>query len=133
MADLISERLDFTLASYNSARSYIDAKQLRALAVDAAARLPALPDVPTLSEVGLGQYTVGDWCGLLAPAATPKAIVAKLNEEFVKAARSPDLIQRLTDNGNLIASSTPEEMTRIVAEEVKTMEKLIATLGLKTR
>ena len=133
MADLISERLDFTLASYNSARSYIDAKQLRALAVDAAARLPALPDVPTLSEAGLGQYTVGDWCGLLAPAATPRAIVARLNQEFGKAARSPELIQRLTENGNLIASSTPEEMTGIVIEEVKTMEKLIATLGLKTR
>jgi tripartite-type tricarboxylate transporter receptor subunit TctC len=133
MADLISERLDFTLASYNSARSYIDAKQLRALAVDAAARLAALPDVPTLSEVGLGQHSVGDWCGLLAPAATPKSIVAKLNEEFRKAASSPELIQRLTENGNLIASSTPEEMTRIVAEEVKAMEKLIAALGLKTK
>jgi tripartite-type tricarboxylate transporter receptor subunit TctC len=53
MTDLISEGLDFTLASFNSARSYIDAKQLRALAVDAAARLPALPDIATLSEVGL--------------------------------------------------------------------------------
>jgi tripartite-type tricarboxylate transporter receptor subunit TctC len=133
MADLISERLDFTLASYNSARSYIDAKQLRALAVDAAARLPALPDIPTLIEVGLGQHPVGDWCGLLAPAATPKAVVAKLNEEFVKAARSPQLINRLVENGNLIASSTSEDMTRIVTDEVKAMEKLIATLGLKSK
>jgi tripartite-type tricarboxylate transporter receptor subunit TctC len=56
-----------------------------------------------------------------------------LNEEFVKAARSAELIERLTNNGNLIASSTPEDMTRIVVEEVKAMEKLIATLGLKSK
>jgi tripartite-type tricarboxylate transporter receptor subunit TctC len=132
-ADLIAERLDFTLASYNSTRANLDAGQLRALAVDADLRLPALPDIPTLTEVGLGQYKVGDWCGLLAPAATPKPVVAKLNQEFVKAAGSPELIQRLVDNGNLIASSTPEAMSRIVAEEVGDLEKLIATLGLRTK
>ncbi len=133
MADLISERLDFTLASYNSARSNIDAKKLRALAVDAAARLPALPDVPTMAEVGLGQYKVGDWCGLLAPAGTPKAIVAKLNQEFVKAAQNSELIQQLVDNGNLIASSTPDEMSKMVVDEFANMERLMATLGLKTK
>jgi tripartite-type tricarboxylate transporter receptor subunit TctC len=133
MADLISERLDFTLASYNSARSNIDAKKLRALAVDAAARLPALPDVPTMAEVGLGRYKVGDWCGLLAPAGTPKAIVAKLNQEFVKAAQNSELIQQLVDNGNLIASSTPDEMSKMVVDEFANMERLMATLGLKTK
>ena len=73
MADLVAGRLDFSLASYNSARSHIDARKLRPLAIDADARLPALPDVPTLTEVGLAQYKVPDWCGLLAPAGTPAA------------------------------------------------------------
>lgn len=133
MTDLVAERLDFTLASYNSARSNIEANKLRALAVDADKRLPAIPDIPTFAEAGLGQFKVGDWCGLLAPAATPKSVIAKLNAEFVKAARTPELIKRLTDNGNLIASSTPEEMSRIVIEEVKMMEQLITKLGLKTK
>ena len=133
MADLISERLDFTLASFNSARSYIEARKLRALAVDAAVRLPALPDVPTMNEVGLGQYKVGDWCGLLAPAGTPQAVVMKLNQEFVKAARNPDLVQQLVANGNLIASSTPDEMSKMVIDEFANMERLMATLGLKTK
>jgi tripartite-type tricarboxylate transporter receptor subunit TctC len=133
MADLITGRVDFSFASYNSARSHMDAKTLRALAVDADARLTALPDVPTLTEAGLGQYKVGDWFGLVAPAGTPKPVVTKLNQEFVKAARTPELIKRLIDNGNLIASSTPEEMSRIVLEEVKKMEQLIATLGLKAK
>ena len=133
MADLITARVDFSFASYNSARSNMDANNLRALAVDADARLPALPDVPTLTETGLGQYKVGDWFGLVAPAGTPKPVIAKLNQEFVKAARTPELIKRLIENGNLIASSTPEEMSRLVSEEVKNMEQLIATLGLKPR
>lgn len=133
MTDLITERLDLSLATYNSARPHIEARKLRALAVDAVQRLPAIPDVPTFTEVGLGQYKVGDWCGLLAPAGTPAAVVAKLNHEFIKAARTPELIQRLTDNGNLIASSTPEEMRRIIADEVKAMEALVAKLGLKVK
>jgi tripartite-type tricarboxylate transporter receptor subunit TctC len=133
MADLMSERLDFTLASFNSARSYIEAKKLRALAVDAVARLPALPDVPTMNEVGLGQYKVADWCGLLAPAGTPQAVVTRLNREFAKAAKNPALIQQLVDNGNVIATSTPDEMRKMLAEDWTSMERLIATLGLKTR
>jgi tripartite-type tricarboxylate transporter receptor subunit TctC len=130
MADLITGRLDFSTASYNSARSNMDAKNLRALAVDAEERIAALPDVPTLNELGLGQYKVGDWFGLLAPAGTPEPVVAKLNQEFVKAALAPELIQKLVENGNLIATSTPEEMGNVVAEEVKNMEQLIKALGV---
>jgi tripartite-type tricarboxylate transporter receptor subunit TctC len=131
MADLITERVDFSLASYNSARSNMDAKKLRALAVDADARLQALPDVPTLTEVGLGQYKVPDWFGLMAPAATPKPVVAKLNAEFVKASRTPELITKLTNNGNLIASAAPEEMSKMLAEDVSSLAQLIKALGLK--
>lgn len=133
MGDLISGRLDMSFASYNSARSNMDAKKLRPLAVDADARIPALPDVPTLKELGLGQYKVGDWFGLLAPARTPEAIVSKLNREFVKAAKTPELIKKVTDNGNQIATSTPEEMTKLVAEEVKNMAVLIKAIGLNTK
>ena len=133
MADLMTGRVDFSFASYNSARSSLDAKTLRALAVDADARIAALPDVPTLIEVGLGQHKVADWFGLVAPAATPDAIVAKLNEQFVKAGRGPELIKRLAENGNVAASSTPQEMAKLIAEEVKNMEQLIGTLGLRVQ
>jgi tripartite-type tricarboxylate transporter receptor subunit TctC len=133
MADLVAARLDFSLASYNSARSNIDGKKLRALAVDAESRLPALPDIPTFIEAGLGKYRVADWCGLLAPAGTPAPIVAKLNQEFVKAAHSPELIQKLVNNGNLIASSAPEDMRRLVAADVESLARLVHTLGLEAK
>jgi len=133
MADLITGRLDFSFASYNSARSNMDAKKLRAIAVDADQRLPALPDIPTLVELGLGEYRVGDWFGLVAPAATPQPIVTALNREFVKAAQTPDLIKKLTDNGNLVASSTATEMDALIANEVKNMAEVINALGLQTK
>ena len=130
MADLVTGRVDFSLASFNSARSNMDAKKLRALAVDAETRIPALPDTPTLIEAGLGAHRVADWAGVLAPAG-PTAIVDRLNREFVIAARTPELVAKLTENGNIVASSTPQEMSRLVADEVKDMEQLIKTLGLK--
>ena len=82
-------------------------------------------------EAGLGAHRVADWAGVLAPAGTPTVIVDRLNREFVIAARTPELVAKLTENGNIVASSTPQEMSRLVADEVKDMEQLIKTLGLK--
>ena len=132
MADLISGRLDFSFASYPSAGTHLG-KTLRVLAVDAEARLPALPDTPTLIEVGLGPYRVGDWCGVLTTAGTPAAAVEKLSQEFVAAARSPNLIKRLTENGVIVASSTPQEMSKLVTDEVKNMDALITAIGLRIK
>ena len=111
----------------------MDAKKLRALAVDAETPLPALPDIPTLIEAGLGAHRVADWAGVLAPAGTPTAIVDRLNRVFVKAAHTPELIAKLTENGNIVASSTPEEMSRLVTNEVGNMEQLIKIIGLKAQ
>jgi tripartite-type tricarboxylate transporter receptor subunit TctC len=132
MADLIAGRLDFSFASYPSAGSHLG-KTLRVLAVDAEQRIPVLPDTPTMVEAGLGPYRVGNWCGLLTTAGTPAAIVDKLNREFVKAARSPELIKKLTEQGNVIDSSTPQDMAKLVADEVKSLDQLIRTLGLKVQ
>ena len=130
MADLITGRVDFSLASFNRAQSNMDAQKLRAPAVDES-RLPALPDIPTLIEAGLGAHRVADWAGVLAPVGTPTAIIDKLNREFVKAAHTPELIAKLTENGNIVASTTPQEMSGLVADEVKKMKQLIKILGLK--
>ncbi len=133
MADLITGRVDFTFASYTASRSHLEAGKLKALAVDAEQRLPGLPNIATVVEVGLGQYRVADWFGLAAPAATPGAVVGKLHAEFVKASREPDLVRRLTENGTLIATSTPERMAVLIAEEVKNLGELVKTLGLGTQ
>ena len=80
MADLVTERVDFALASYTVGKGFFIEKKLKALAVDAAARLSVMPDVPTLTEAGLGQAKVASWFALAAPAGTPAPIVQKLRD-----------------------------------------------------
>ena len=133
MADLITGRIDFAFASYTSARANLDGGKLRALAVDAETRLPATPDVPTLIEVGLARERIANWFGLVGPAGMPGAVVERLNAEFLKAARDPAVIKRLTDSGTLIANSTPQEMGAMMRDEAKNMAELIKALGLQAQ
>jgi len=131
MADLVTERVDFALASYTVAKGFFIEKKLRALAVDADARLSVMPDVPTLTEAGLGQTKVASWFAVAAPAGTPNNIVQKLRDEFIKASRDPELRRRLTENGTLINTSTPEQMAKLLAEEVDGTNQLVEALGLR--
>ncbi len=133
MADLITGRIDFAFASYTSARANLDGGKLRALAVDAETRLPATPDVPTLIEVGLARERIANWFGLVGPAGMPDAVVARLNAEFVKAARDPSVIKRLTEGGTLVASTTPQEMGAMMRDEAKNMAELVKALGLQVK
>ena len=131
MADLVTERVDFALASYTVSKGFFLEKKLKALAVDADARLSVMPDVPTLTEAELGQTKVASWFALAAPAGTPSNIVQKLHDEFVKASRNPDLQRRLTENGTIINTSSPEQMSKLLAAEVESTNQLVKTLGLR--
>ena len=92
-----------------------------------------LPDVPTLDELGFGKEKVASWFALAAPAGTPPAIVARLNELFVKASQDPELKRRLDENGTPIVTSTPEEMGHAMEQEWETMQQLAKTLNLRAQ
>ena len=131
MADLVTGRVDFALASYTVSKGFFMEKKLKALAVDADARLSVMPDVPTLTEAGLGQTKVASWFALAAPAGTPNNVVQRLRDEFIKASRDPQLQRRLAENGTLINTSTPEQMAKLLAEEVDSTNQLVKSLGLR--
>jgi tripartite-type tricarboxylate transporter receptor subunit TctC len=133
MADLITGRVDFALASFTAAKGHFQANKLRALAIDADRRWEGMPDVPTLTELGHGKEKVASWFAVAAPAGTPPAVVRKLNEEFIKASRDPELVRRLKDNGTPIATSTPEEMAKLLAAEWDNTVKLVQMLDLKQK
>jgi tripartite-type tricarboxylate transporter receptor subunit TctC len=133
MADLITGRVDFALSSYAAAKGQFMEKKLRAVAIDAAQRWEGMPEVPTLTELGHGNQTVASWFGVAAPAGTPPAVVRKLNEEFVKASRDPDLVRRLRENGSPIATTTPEQMAKLMADEWDNTVKLVDMLDLKQK
>jgi tripartite-type tricarboxylate transporter receptor subunit TctC len=131
MADLVTERVDFALASYTVGKGFFIEKKLKALAVDAGTRLSVMPEVPTLTEAGLGQAKVASWFALAAPAGTPADIVQKLRDAFIKASQDPELKRRLSENGTLIHTSTSEEMAKLLAEEVESTNQLVKALGLR--
>lgn len=133
MADLITGRVDFALSSYTAAKGQFIEKKLRALAIDADQRWEGMPDVPTLTELGFGKEKVASWFGVAAPAGTAPTIVKKLNEEFIKASRDPEVVRRLTENGSPIATTTPEQMARLMAQEWEHTVKLVQELDLKQK
>ncbi len=131
MADLVTGRIDFGLLSYIAAKPQIDDKKLKGLVIDAETRIDQIPNVPTLIEAGLAKERVANWFGLAAPAGTPAAVVKQLNATFVQASKDPDVIKQLEAAGAQVATSTPEEMARLLKEEVASMTSLIAALGLR--
>jgi len=133
MADLITGRVDFALSSYTAGRSNFEAKKLRGLAIDAPTRWSTMPDMPTLTELGYGKEKVASWFAVAAPAGTPPAIVAKLNQEFIKASKDPDLVKRLTDNGSPIETTTPGQMAKLLDEENERTKELVQALDLKQK
>jgi len=92
-----------------------------------------MPDVPTLTELGFGKEKVASWFGVAAPSGTPPTIVKKLNEEFIKASRDPEVVRRLTENGSPIATTTPEQMARLMTQEWEHTVKLVQELDLKQK
>lgn len=88
-------------------------------AVTGATRAAALPEIPTLDELGLKGFEITQFQGLLAPAGTDRAIIARLNQETVKALKLPDVVERLaTQGGNEIVGSTPDEFGRLIAAQL---------------
>jgi tripartite-type tricarboxylate transporter receptor subunit TctC len=114
-----------------SALPLIKAGKLRALGVSGKARAESLPEVPTMIEAGLPGYTATTWNGILAPAGTPKEIVAELNDALVRALRTPEMKVALAKIGQDVAWSTPEEFAAFLREETEKWRKVIRATGLK--
>jgi tripartite-type tricarboxylate transporter receptor subunit TctC len=83
------------------------------------------------AEAGLGNVKVASWFALAAPAGTPANIVHKLHDEVVKAAQDPELQRRMAENGTPIHTTTPQQMGKLLAEEVASTKQLVETLGLR--
>jgi tripartite-type tricarboxylate transporter receptor subunit TctC len=123
--DLLGGQVAMSFDTITPVLQHIQAGKLRALAVTTAKRSSVLPDVPTLEEAGLKGFDIGTWFGVLAPAATPKDVVARLNTEMVKIIRSPDFAQRMQAIGAEPLGGTPEQMARQIADETTKFAKLV--------
>lgn len=130
---VISGEIDFYLiGSIGTAAAQIKAGRVRALGVGARQRVPALPDVPPIAETVPG-YEARGWNGILAPAGTPKAVIAKLNQEIVKILRSPEFGQILAREGATPIGNTPAEFDAVIREDIAKWAKIVRESGIKAQ
>jgi len=118
MQGVLAGEIHLVFIGIPAALPHIKAGRLRALALVAAQRSPALPDVPTAAEAGLKDFEVTTWYGVMAPAGTPRPIVTRLNGELVKIMNAPDVKERLAGLATDPLTSTPEEFAAYLKQEI---------------
>lgn len=131
VTDLIGGQVDMMFDNIPSAISHIRSGKLRALATTGAKRAAALPELPTMAEAGVPGYESGAWFGLAVPAGTPKDIIARLNAEGQKAAKSPEFMKRMSDLGYEIVGGPPEQMAAMIKDEVERWGPIVKASGAK--
>ena len=131
MPDLLSGQVPVMFMFQTAALPQVRAGKLRALAVSTAQRSPFAPELPTVAEAGVPGYEFSGWFGIFAPAATPTEIVNKLAAASVKAVQSPDLRERLSQQGFMPVASGPEQFAAFFRREVAKWARVVKEGGLQ--
>ena len=132
LTDVISGRVQFTMAPIASSLTLVKEGRLRALGVSSKERSGIYPDLPTIAESGLPGFDWNSWGGLLVPAKTPRAIVNKLHREIVRVLGLPDVQQRLRAMGAEAApSSTPEQFDQFLVRQIGLVRQLARAAGIE--
>ena len=122
---------DIAFESFAAARGALDGVQLRAVASTGDRRSALLPEVPTLREGGLADYAVTGWNALFAPARTPQAVVDRLNRHVVEILAQPDMRARLLGLGVEPLANTPEDMGRLLRDDIALWARIIERAGIE--
>ncbi len=131
LTDLVGGQVDLMFAPAQTVMSHVQAGRLRALAVTSAKRSETLPRLPTVNESGLPGYVAVGWFGLLAPAATPKAVVAKISADANRVLLLKEVSEKMLALGSEPAGSTPEEFGAFIREDQVKWTKLMKEQGIK--
>jgi tripartite-type tricarboxylate transporter receptor subunit TctC len=131
MADVIGGHVDVMFISVPPAIAQVKAGKLRALATASAKRARGLPDVPTFAELGFAEIEVDANYGLVAPAGTPREVIAKLSAAVARAAQMPDLKERYAVLGLEPLSNTPEQYAEYIRKDIAKWRKVVAAAKLK--
>ena len=123
--DLLGGQISMSFDTITPVLQHIKSGKLRALAVTTGKRSSVLPDVPTLDEAGLKGFNIGTWFGVLAPAATPRDIVTRLNAEMIRIIHSPEFRKRMEEIGAEPIGNTPDQMARQIKDETDKFATLV--------
>lgn len=131
LPDIVAGRVDSMIVSVPEAMSMIRGGQLRALGTSGAVRASSLPEVPTIAESGLKDYQVSAWSALVVPAATPPAIVERLNREFNAGLNHPDTRKRFAELSIEPVGGSPERLAEFMRAQTDAWSRLIQELGIR--
>ena len=129
--DLVGGQVDFTMDSLVQSLPHIQSGRLKVLAVLGANRSPVLSNVPTVAESGVPGYDFTNWFGFVAPAQTPKEIIAKLHQDIAGVLAQPDLRGQLEKMGTEVIASTPEQFSRQIKEDTSKWAKIVNERSIK--
>ena len=126
LADVMASRIDFTFYTMSGLKEQVAAKRVKPLAITSGRRHPDFADVPTMSEAGIAGFDhVGAWYGVVAPAATPAAVVSKLNRDIVRVINTPEMARRYSELGFSVVGSTPEQFSAFTRSEIEKWRNVI--------
>ena len=128
---VISGDVAVILAALPSVLPHVKTGKVHLLGVGTAKRTPIMPDVPTIAEAGVPGYEIKVEIGFVAPAGTPRDVIAKLNSEIVKVLATPDIVQRLSTLGIDPVGSTPEQYAEIIRADMRSYGKLVKDSGAR--
>jgi len=131
LTDLLAGRTEASSAGLPALLPHIKSGKLRAIAVGTPQRLPALPDVPTVTEMGFKDFETSQWYGILAPAGTPKDIVKRLQEESLKALKSNSVTERFASDSAVGGGGPPEEFAAFITRQQKIWKDIVKRAGIK--
>ena len=132
IAEVMSGRITYTFYTMSGLKEYVAAKRLKPIAITAAVRHPEFPTVPTMTEAGIkGFDDVGAWFGIVAPAGTPAAIVARLNSVIDKSLAKPDVRERLVGLGMVPVGGPPSVFKTFLEQDSARWTALIKAANIK--
>ena len=129
--DAVAGHVDIITDNLPTALPHIKAGRLRPIALLSEQRSPALPDVPTYAELGFPQMGGGGWFGVVAPAGTPPAIIAKLNAAIHKGMKHPDFVKKMAESGATLIPGTPADFTRQIQQAMERYERVAKVANIQ--
>ena len=131
MQDLLGGQIQLMFDNLANSMQQVRAGKLKALAVTTAKRSPLVPDLPTLAEAGLPGFDIYTWWGFMAPAGTPKEIIAKWNAEVTRILNTPEMQAFFAQQGAEPAPDSPEQFAALIQGEIPKYAKIIKASGAK--
>ena len=131
LTDMVAGQVTVMFDNMPSCLPFVKAGRLKAIAVTSTKRSPTTPELPTVAEAALPGFDVTVWFSVLAPANTPRDIVARLNGEIVKALKAPDMRERLSQQGAEPVGNTPEEFSAVIKRDLAKWSKLVKDANIR--